>query len=86
MQMSEVRTQGRVGLNVYRSYFASGGNSCFILLVFAVCVLVPVATRSGDYWMAYWYVHICDSYQELHAYIMLESSRAVSLKRDSDTD
>lgn len=86
MQVSEVRTKGRVGLNVYRSYFASGGNCCFILLVVAVCVLVPVATRSGDYWMAYWYVHICDSNRELHAYIMFESSHAVSLKCDSDID
>ncbi|PNF34508.1 hypothetical protein B7P43_G10749 [Cryptotermes secundus] len=54
VQSSEMRTQGHVGLNVYRSYFAAGGNCYFILLVCAVCVLVPVATRSGDYWMAYW--------------------------------
>lgn len=59
MQLSEMRTQGHVSLNVYRSYFAAGGNCYFILLVCAVCVLVPVATRSGDYWMAYWYVNVC---------------------------
>jgi hypothetical protein len=65
-----MRAQGRVGLKVYQTYFASGGNCSFLLLVFAVCVLVPVTTRSGDYWMAYWYVHICDSVQEPVMYIM----------------
>lgn len=56
MQVSEMRTKGRVGLSVYRSYFAAGGNCCFILLVFTLCILVQVAARSADYWMAYWYV------------------------------
>jgi hypothetical protein len=56
MQVSEMRTQGRVDWSVYQSYFAAGGSCCFILLVFGLCILVQVATRSGDYWMAYWYV------------------------------
>ncbi|XP_017863871.1 PREDICTED: probable multidrug resistance-associated protein lethal(2)03659 [Drosophila arizonae] len=53
MQAQETRTEGRIGWNLYKKYFAANGYFLFIVFAF-FCIGAQVLGSGGDMFLSYW--------------------------------
>ncbi|XP_023166760.2 probable multidrug resistance-associated protein lethal(2)03659 [Drosophila hydei] len=53
MQAQETRTEGRIGMGLYKKYFAANGYFLFIVFAF-FCIGAQVLGSGGDMFLSYW--------------------------------
>jgi len=55
MQTQETSAQGRIGMGLYKKYFAANGYFLFIIFAF-FCIGAQVLGSGGDMFLSYWCV------------------------------
>ncbi|XP_062831587.1 ATP-binding cassette sub-family C member 4 [Anolis carolinensis] len=50
----ESRSEGKIGFNIYKKYFAAGANYFVIFIIFSLNILAQVAYVLQDWWLSYW--------------------------------
>ncbi|KAM8705385.1 hypothetical protein ACLKA7_009792 [Drosophila subpalustris] len=53
MQTQETRTEGRIGMGLYKKYFAANGYFLFVVFAF-FCIGAQVLGSGGDMFLSYW--------------------------------
>uniref|UniRef100_A0A803TE13 Multidrug resistance-associated protein 4 n=1 Tax=Anolis carolinensis TaxID=28377 RepID=A0A803TE13_ANOCA len=52
--VKESRSEGKIGFNIYKKYFAAGANYFVIFIIFSLNILAQVAYVLQDWWLSYW--------------------------------
>lgn len=66
MQNEEKRSEGAVGLSLYKKYFKAGGGFCFFYIMVLFCIFAQVLASGGDFFLTYWYVRFIEIKKKLH--------------------
>ncbi|XP_037952862.1 probable multidrug resistance-associated protein lethal(2)03659 [Teleopsis dalmanni] len=54
MQVQETRVEGKIGLKLYKKYFAADGTYILFGIMMLFCVGAQVLASGGDYFLSYW--------------------------------
>lgn len=54
MQVDEHRSEGAVGMTLYKQYFGAGGGFLFFYIMVTFCVVAQLSASGGDYFLSYW--------------------------------
>ncbi|KAH8420816.1 hypothetical protein KR222_005629 [Zaprionus bogoriensis] len=84
MQAQEGRTEGQIGMGLYKKYFAANGYMLFIVFAF-FCIGAQVLGSGGDVFLSYWVNKNGDATTESDSF-MARLRRSFMPRINSDTD